>query len=169
MIRKTLKHMPLFELDAAGNIYCKIDPEYIIPRRIAGRRKRYSEVQLMFRGTFRWYRIHRLMARSWLGESDHNQKTIVDHIDGDSLNNRIENLRWVTPLANSLNRRCYGLVREKRMYYPRVAGYVHRRYGTTDEELALMLRSLIVESYVRYNSRFPQNGNVFPDSSIYLY
>ena len=45
--------------------------------------------------------VHRLVAETFL--PNENDCSMVDHIDGDRLNNKIENLRWVTPQQNSMN------------------------------------------------------------------
>ena len=173
MRRKVLRGFPgrfqNYEIDASGNIFCTLDPDYKIPTRIVGKKKKYIEVQIMRSGTIRWYTVHRLMAFSWLGEPNHICKNVVDHHDGDSFNNNVENLRWVTHTANNINKRCYGIVKEGDLYIPKIAGYKHTKYGTPDEELCKMVREQLVECYVRYNSRFPENGNAFPHSSIYKY
>lgn len=43
--------------------------------------------------------MHRLIARVALGEPP-KSNSVVDHIDGDGLNNRRENLRWLDPFEN---------------------------------------------------------------------
>ena len=61
--------------------------------------KQYGQVR--FKGKI--YFIHRLIL-AWHGSSlEPNQQ--IDHIDGNSLNNRIENLRAVTPKQNAENRK----------------------------------------------------------------
>ena len=40
--------------------------------------------------------VHRLVAMAFIGEGSGE----VDHIDGNKLNNRVDNLRWVTPSEN---------------------------------------------------------------------
>jgi hypothetical protein len=158
-----------FLIDTRGAVTWNGDGDYAPPTRISGKKKKYVQVQIMRGGALKWFYVHRLMAFSWLGESPHLLRLLVDHADGDSLNNSVENLRWVTPTANQINKVCRGIVEEDGMFYPKVAGYVHKNYGSLDEELCQDIRKMLVECYVRYNCRFPNNGNAFPHKSIHKY
>ena len=50
------------------------------------------------------YRKHRLIAIQFLPNNDPVNKYEVDHIDRNSLNNHLSNLRWVSPSDNNKNR-----------------------------------------------------------------
>jgi len=46
-------------------------------------------------------KVHRLVAEAFIPNPD--SKPCIDHIDTDTSNNCVENLRWVTPLENQRN------------------------------------------------------------------
>ncbi len=58
----------------------------------------YQIVHLYKSGTRRAHSVHRLVAILFVSNWD--QKEQVNHIDGDKLNNRAENLEWVTSSEN---------------------------------------------------------------------
>ena len=108
------------------------------------------------------------MGFSWLLKR-HPKHTIVDHIDGNSLNNSIYNLRWVTNSGNNLNRAGYGLVKDDSgLFVPKILGYLHTRYATDDEELAQKIRTMLLDCYIRYNTRFPEK-KCWPHNKIHKF
>ena len=157
-------------IDGKGNLLCEYDPDYLPTYRVRGyKRKYYRQVQVMIHGRLQWFYVHRLMAFSWLTKPRNPLKRIVDHRNGDSLCNDIQNLRWVTVTGNNLNKKCYGLEESVGMFYPRVAGHTHWKYGSCNAEDAKETRKLLVECYVRYNNRFPNCGSEWPHESIFRY
>lgn len=64
----------------------------------------YRSVKLTFDNSKqqRFY-IHRLVAEHFIHNPDPKNKTVVNHKDGNKLNNHIENLEWVSPRENNLH------------------------------------------------------------------
>ena len=61
--------------------------------------QRDAKTAYMIWGT---HRVHIIVAKAFLGEHD-SKVYVVDHIDTNRCNNRVENLRWFTRLENALN------------------------------------------------------------------
>ena len=81
--------------------------------------------------------LHRLVASTFIG--DINNLT-VNHIDGDTLNNRVSNLEIVTQLENNIHAISTGLV---------PTGENHSRAKYTDEELLTALREVTAGASVK--------------------
>ncbi len=61
----------------------------------------YLRLGLCFKGKIRYDSVHRLVAEAFIP----NPKNLpeVNHIDGNKLNNRVENLEWVTKGENQIH------------------------------------------------------------------
>ena len=53
--------------------------------------------------------VHKIMAMVFLNHKPSGMNYVIDHIDRNSLNNNINNLRIVRPRENSINRRNYSI------------------------------------------------------------
>lgn len=61
----------------------------------------YLSVVLCKDGKTKTFRIHRLVAQAFL--LNENNYKVVNHIDGNKLNNRVENIEWCTYKENSIH------------------------------------------------------------------
>lgn len=72
--------------------------EKLLKRRIDKNKKHYATVCLRKDGVSKTKLIHRLVALSFLNKID--GKNYVNHIDLDKLNNKLDNLEWVSASEN---------------------------------------------------------------------
>lgn len=76
-------------------------------------------------------RVHRLLAQHFIANPEN--KPYINHIDGNPLNNTLDNLEWVTPKENSQHAVRTGLINAK--------GENHPQAKLTDQEV-LEIRDL---------------------------
>lgn len=69
----------------------------------------YLLVDLMKNGVRERKLVHRLVAEAFVHNDDEENKTVVNHIDGNKHNNTYTNLEWVTYSGNSIHAFYIGL------------------------------------------------------------
>lgn len=67
----------------------------------------YYRVALYKKGTRKYYKVHRLVAIAFLPNPENKEQ--VNHIDGDKLNNNVDNLEWNTRIENIHHAKINGL------------------------------------------------------------
>ena len=90
----------LYKINKNGDIYGVKNKKILKP---SLDRHGYYKINLCKNGKRKTYLIHRFIALHFIPNDDET-KNYVDHIDGNQINNYIENLRWVTPVGNSRNK-----------------------------------------------------------------
>lgn len=104
---KELKDYPNYQIDITGNIYSK---NKIKATSIT--KKGYKIVNLSNNGVAKSFSVHRLVAIHFINNPDNLPQ--VNHIDGNKLNNHIDNLEWCTNQENILHAIKIGLNDYKR-------------------------------------------------------
>ena len=101
-----------YEIDSNGTIY-NIQTSKQLTGSIYN--TGYKMVRLTVNGKSKGYAVHRLVAQNFLDNP--NNLPIVNHKDGNKINNRVENLEWVTQSENrkhAINQLDMGLAYGKR-------------------------------------------------------
>ena len=98
---KVIEDYPKYEVSNLGNVRstCRTLLRILRPGMMTSG---YLFVQLCNEGKNKNYSVHRLVGRAFLPNPDNLNE--IDHINRNRLDNRVENLRWVSRSDNLLNR-----------------------------------------------------------------
>ena len=72
-------------------------------------KKQYETTEIKYNNKKKKIKIHRLIAYAYLNLDINNPKEMIDHIDGNTQNNNLFNLRIVNNTQNQWNNNCYGV------------------------------------------------------------
>mgnify|MGYP002622098599 CR=1 FL=1 len=100
----------------------------------------YAQVTLAKNGTMRSRHIHMLVAKAFIPNPEN--KPQVNHIDGNPMNNRLENLEWVTSQENIRHAYRTGLAksgadRKNARFTEDQVRYIRRVYKKGDPEFGM--------------------------------
>lgn len=99
-------HNPHYEVDEEGNVW---STKYGSPRKMKAQVSKSGYESVMIMPECRWYKVHRLVAVAFIPNPDN--LPYVNHKDGNKLNNRPDNLEWVTKAQNQQHAAANGLLR----------------------------------------------------------
>lgn len=118
-----IKDFPNYQITSAGHVWSKNHNKFLIPNIV---RSGYKMVRLSADGWSKDFLIHRIVADHFVNNP--NNKPIVNHKDGDKLNNYWLNLEYVTDSENQLHALSLGLKRPKR-------GETHHNSKVTSDDV----------------------------------
>ena len=96
---KTIDDFPNYEVSNYGNVR-NIKNGRLMQQKI-GRDGHYLSVYLCDAERENTKTVHRLVAKAFIPNPEN--KTQVNHVDGNKLNNRVDNLEWCTPKENNIH------------------------------------------------------------------
>ena len=112
---KQIENFPNYYITSFGRVWSEKTHKFLIPT--INTRKFYNIYKRLYINLGRQHRfyIHQLVARAFIPNPDN--LTEVDHIDGNGLNNHVENLRWVTHNQNMENKVTQEKIKKNTGYY----------------------------------------------------
>jgi len=98
--KDVLGYEGLYQVSSLGRVKSlKFNKEKILKLRV--NKKRYFEVVLYIKGKSKVFKVHRLIAMSFLNYKNNQNKLVIDHINNNQLDNNIDNLQIITQRENT--------------------------------------------------------------------
>nr|WPF46541.1 MAG: hypothetical protein [Lake Baikal virophage 5] len=142
-IRDIINYEGLYKISNDGNIYTtkRKGTTGGIVKQYKNKTTGYLYIILYKNGIRKSMTVHRLLGLYFIDNP--NNYPIIDHIDRDRTNNKIENLRWATYSMNGLNSRSKGGIAidkfikngKEYMYYRVTLNYKNKRFKTNEEAI----------------------------------
>ena len=122
---------------------------------------RYYRIGLTKDNKQNFFKLHRLIALAYIPNPDN--KPCIDHINRNTQDNRIENLRWVTRSENQRNKSCYSKLglqfickkKDKRIKQ----GFTYR-FEIQRPELKHCYTNKDLENVIEYRNKFCLENNI---------
>lgn len=83
-----------YEVSSEGRVRSTKTGKFLKP--IISRSNGYWKVTLSISGKSHPIELHRLLAGTFLNKPQSDERLVVDHINGDKLDNSLSNLQWIT-------------------------------------------------------------------------
>ena len=128
-----------------GKVYSKVSKRYLLAQL---NKSGYLHIGLYKDNKRKEHKIHRLVGLHYITNPDN--KPFLDHINRDKLDNRVENLRWVTRSENGQNvdKRKHNKSGIKNIYYDKTnRGY---RYEKQINSITHRKRFKTLEEAIEY-------------------
>lgn len=106
MAEKMFKPFQGYNVYEDGEIYSNKSNRFLKPEIT---KFGYKQVSLSINGVMKRYRVHRLVALLFLDVPENYEELVVNHKDGNKLNNSYTNLEWCTYDYNNYHARVTGL------------------------------------------------------------
>lgn len=102
MLISKIKDFPDYEISDSGIVFSYKNKKYMKTIRLNLQKNGYFTVCLWKNGAFSRKLVHRLVAEAFIKNTEN--KDFVNHKNGIKIDNRVENLEWVTKSENELHR-----------------------------------------------------------------
>lgn len=107
MNRKRVDGFPHYWIYEDGSLYSEHTHKFLMPFKIGRKEYPYLAYKLCLGGVEKTEQVHRLVANAFIPNPDN--LATVNHKDGDTFNNHVSNLEWMTQQENKASAFRYGI------------------------------------------------------------